>query len=213
MWQKVYHVTPGVIYFSVPPFRAFQTLSYHSSRASLRYLAWHNMDTSTSSNTNRSFATDKNCSVNQSTDSVVTDKNSSDEDQDHSYYCEFCTHRGIGHLHEVSRIPHFIISIPIYPYDFENMVGQRIVPDEEDWAEVEVLRARLEKTIQLTKKIKTSQANLESSGRNVRHAINPIYGNTQSLQVTGTSKWTPENWIAQFFSDHHFRYRQCQWCS
>lgn len=73
------------------------------------------------------------------------------------------------------------------------MVGQRIIPDEEDWAEVEVLRARLEKTIQLTKKIKTSQLNLERSGRDVRNAIGPIYGNTQELQITSTSKYLPDS--------------------
>ncbi|KAI9780401.1 MAG: exocyst complex component exo70 [Peltula sp. TS41687] len=67
------------------------------------------------------------------------------------------------------------------------MVGQRVFPDEEDWAEVEVLRARLEKTIQLTKKIKTSQLNLERSGRNVRDAIGPVHGNTQELQITSTN--------------------------
>ena len=67
------------------------------------------------------------------------------------------------------------------------MVGQRIAPDEEDRAEVEVLQARLEKTIQLTKKIKTSQTRLETSGSSVKEAIGPIYGNTQRLQVLGAS--------------------------
>jgi hypothetical protein len=53
---------------------------------------------------------------------------------------------------------------------------------------VELLRARLEKTVQLTKKIKTSQARLETSGKQVQQAIGPIYGNTQRLQTLGRSK-------------------------
>ena len=67
------------------------------------------------------------------------------------------------------------------------MVGPRIVSDVEDRAEVELLQARLEKTVQLTKKIKTSQARLETSGSNVQEAIGPIFDNTQRLQVLGKS--------------------------
>lgn len=67
------------------------------------------------------------------------------------------------------------------------MVGTRIASDDEDRAEVELLQVRLEKTAQLTKKIKTSQARLESSGSNVQEAIGPVYGNTQRLQVLGKS--------------------------
>lgn len=68
------------------------------------------------------------------------------------------------------------------------MVGPRTTSDEEDRAEVEVLYARLEKTVQLTKKIQSSLNRLETSGTNVKEAIGPIYGNTQKLQVVGTSK-------------------------
>ncbi|KAI9754832.1 MAG: exocyst complex component exo70 [Lichina confinis] len=67
------------------------------------------------------------------------------------------------------------------------MVGPRIVSDVEDRAEVELLQARLEKTVQLTKKIKTSQARLETSGSSVQEAIGPIFDNTQRLQVLGKS--------------------------
>lgn len=68
------------------------------------------------------------------------------------------------------------------------MVGQRITSDEEDRAEVEVLSGRLEKTAQLTKKVKSSQIRLDASGRSVQEAIGPIYANTQRLQILGTSK-------------------------
>ncbi|KAI9799568.1 MAG: hypothetical protein M1825_004494 [Sarcosagium campestre] len=67
------------------------------------------------------------------------------------------------------------------------MVGPRTTSDEEDRAEVEVLYARLEKTVQLTKKIQSSLNRLETSGTNVKEAIGPIYGNTQKLQVVGTN--------------------------
>ena len=68
------------------------------------------------------------------------------------------------------------------------MVGQRLVLDDEDRAEVELLHARLEKTILLTKKIKTSQSRLETSGKSVQEAIGPVYSNTQRLQVLGNSQ-------------------------
>jgi exocyst complex protein 7 len=67
------------------------------------------------------------------------------------------------------------------------MVGPRIASEDEERAEVELLRARLEKTVQLTKKIKTSQARLDTSGKQVQQAIGPIYGNTQRLQTLGRS--------------------------
>ncbi|KAI9794733.1 MAG: exocyst complex component exo70 [Piccolia ochrophora] len=67
------------------------------------------------------------------------------------------------------------------------MVGPRIASDEEDRAEVEVLHARLEKTVQLTKKIQASLNRLDTSGTAVKEAIGPIYGNTQKLQVLGTN--------------------------
>ena len=67
------------------------------------------------------------------------------------------------------------------------MPGLRSTSDEEDRAEVEVLYARLEKTVYLTKKIQSSLIRLETSGTRVKEAIGPIYSNTQKLQVLGTS--------------------------
>ena len=69
-------------------------------------------------------------------------------------------------------------------------LGSRQAADEEARAEVEVLNSRLEKTTQLTKKIQASLSRLETSGRSVQEAIGPIYGNTQKLQVLGTSPYT-----------------------
>lgn len=63
--------------------------------------------------------------------------------------------------------------------------------DEEARAEVEVLNSRLEKTSQLSKKIQASLARLESNGKSMQDAIGPIYGNTQKLQVMGTSMHKP----------------------
>ena len=68
------------------------------------------------------------------------------------------------------------------------MPGQRVTSDEEDRAEVEVLYARLEKTVYLTKKIQTSLTRLETTGSRVKDAIGPIYGNTQKLQTLGQSE-------------------------
>jgi len=59
--------------------------------------------------------------------------------------------------------------------------------DEEARAEVEVLNSRLEKTRQLNKKIQASLNRLESNGKSMQDAIGPIYGNTQKLQILGTS--------------------------
>lgn len=67
-------------------------------------------------------------------------------------------------------------------------LAARQAADEEARAEVEVLNSRLEKTSQLTKKIQASLTRLETSGRSVQDAIGPIYGNTQKLQVLGTSE-------------------------
>ncbi|KAI9824452.1 MAG: exocyst complex component exo70 [Thelocarpon impressellum] len=67
----------------------------------------------------------------------------------------------------------------------QKMPAQRVTSDEEDRAEVEVLYARLEKTVYLTKKIQTSLTRLETSGARVKEAVGPIYGNTQKLQVLG----------------------------
>lgn len=67
------------------------------------------------------------------------------------------------------------------------MVGTRNAAHAEESAEVEVLYANLEKLNALTKKIQGSMARLETSGKVVRDSIGPIYGNTQSLQVTNTN--------------------------
>ena len=61
--------------------------------------------------------------------------------------------------------------------------------DEEARAEVEVLNSRLEKTRQLNKKIQASLTRLEANGKSMQDAIGPIYGNTQKLQILGTSMW------------------------
>ena len=66
--------------------------------------------------------------------------------------------------------------------------ASRHAADEEARAEVDVLQSRLEKTSQLTKKIQASLTRLESNGRSVQDAIGPIYGNTQKLQVLGSSE-------------------------
>lgn len=51
----------------------------------------------------------------------------------------------------------------------------------------QVLNSRLEKTRLLNTKLAASLARLEVSGKSVQEAIGPIYGNTQKLQVLGTS--------------------------
>lgn len=69
-----------------------------------------------------------------------------------------------------------------------NMVvglGGRQAADEEARAEVDVLKSRLEKTSQLTKKIQASLGRLDATGKGVQEAIGPIYGNTQKLQILG----------------------------
>ncbi|KAE8378384.1 Cullin repeat-like-containing domain protein [Aspergillus bertholletiae] len=57
----------------------------------------------------------------------------------------------------------------------------------EESAEVEVLYANLEKLKVLTKKIQGSLVRLETGGNVVKHAIGPIYSNTQSLQITNNN--------------------------
>lgn len=68
-------------------------------------------------------------------------------------------------------------------------LGSTQATDEEARAEVEVLNSRLEKTSQLTKKIQASLSRLESTGKSVQDAVGPIYGNTQKLQLIGTSRY------------------------
>ena len=64
------------------------------------------------------------------------------------------------------------------------MVAARRAAYIEEWAEVEVLFASLDKMKSLTKKIEGSMARLDASGRTVQEAIGPVYGNTQRLQTT-----------------------------
>lgn len=52
---------------------------------------------------------------------------------------------------------------------------------------MKVLYANLEKLKLLTKKIQGSMVRLETGGNVVKHAIGPIYSNTQSLQITNTN--------------------------
>ena len=52
---------------------------------------------------------------------------------------------------------------------------------------MEVLYANLEKLKLLTKKIQGSLNRLETGGNVVKHAIGPIYSNTQSLQITNSN--------------------------
>lgn len=67
------------------------------------------------------------------------------------------------------------------------MVAPRNTAFAEESAEVEVLYANLDKLNVLTKKIQGSMVRLESGGNVVKHAIGPIYSNTQSLQITNTN--------------------------
>jgi len=69
-------------------------------------------------------------------------------------------------------------------------LGSRQVADEEARAEVEVLNSRLEKTRILNTKLAASLSRIEGSGKSVQEAIGPLYGNTQRLQVLGTSMWS-----------------------
>ncbi|KAF4157858.1 hypothetical protein CNMCM6069_004941 [Aspergillus lentulus] len=67
------------------------------------------------------------------------------------------------------------------------MVAPRNNAYAEESAEVEVLYANLEKLKLLTKKIQGSLVRLETGGNVVKHAIGPIYSNTQSLQITNSN--------------------------
>ncbi|KAL3484478.1 Cullin repeat-like-containing domain protein [Aspergillus germanicus] len=67
------------------------------------------------------------------------------------------------------------------------MVAPRNAAFAEESAEVEVLYANLEKLKLLTKKIQGSLVRLETGGNVVKHAIGPIYSNTQSLQTTNNN--------------------------
>ncbi|KKK17372.1 hypothetical protein P175DRAFT_0482835 [Aspergillus ochraceoroseus IBT 24754] len=67
------------------------------------------------------------------------------------------------------------------------MVAPRNTAFAEESAEVEVLYANLQKLNLLTKKIQGSLVRLETGGNVVKHAIGPIYSNTQSLQTTNSN--------------------------
>ncbi|KAI1002607.1 Exocyst complex protein [Podosphaera aphanis] len=67
------------------------------------------------------------------------------------------------------------------------MSTRRQVAEEELRAEVEVLNNRLEKTRILNKKLAASLTRLEESGKSVREAIGPLYGETQMLKVFGSN--------------------------
>ena len=67
--------------------------------------------------------------------------------------------------------------------------GTSHAADEEARAEVEVLKSRLEKTTQLTKKIQASLGRLEGSGKILQDTITPILGQTQKLQIVGSSRY------------------------
>ena len=64
------------------------------------------------------------------------------------------------------------------------MAGPKNAAFAEESAEVEVLLASLGKTKDLTKRITASLTRLDVSGKIVKDAIGPIYGNTQQLQIT-----------------------------
>ncbi|RMJ24815.1 exocyst complex protein EXO70 [Aspergillus sp. HF37] len=64
------------------------------------------------------------------------------------------------------------------------MVAPRNTAYAEESAEVEVLYANLGRLNLLTKGIQGSLSRLETGGNVVKTAVNPIYSNTQSLQIT-----------------------------
>jgi hypothetical protein len=51
----------------------------------------------------------------------------------------------------------------------------------------QVLNSRLEKTRILNTKLSACLGRLETSGKSVKEAVGPLYGNTQKLQVLGNS--------------------------
>ncbi|KAI1407045.1 Cullin repeat-like-containing domain protein [Hypoxylon sp. FL1857] len=67
------------------------------------------------------------------------------------------------------------------------LANGRHAADEEARAEVDVLNSRLEKTSQLTKKIKACLARLEATGKSVREVSGPLTGETKKLQTLGNN--------------------------
>ena len=81
-----------------------------------------------------------------------------------------------------------MLELPGAPLTAGTMVGIRKGAFAEESAEVEVLFANMEKMKSLTKKIQGSMNRLDASGKTVQEAVGPIYGNTQKLQTTNTSR-------------------------
>ena len=71
------------------------------------------------------------------------------------------------------------------------MVGPRKGAFAEEAAEVEVLDSNIEKMKTLTKKIQASRNRLETSGKAMNEAMEPISGNTAKLQTTNRSMYMP----------------------
>ena len=61
--------------------------------------------------------------------------------------------------------------------------------DEEARAEVDLLKSRLEKTTQLTKRIQASLGRLNETGKALDDAVRPIMGNTRKLQTVQNSTY------------------------
>ncbi|KAH9897265.1 exocyst complex protein exo70 [Xylariomycetidae sp. FL2044] len=67
------------------------------------------------------------------------------------------------------------------------LTNGRHAADEEARAEVDVLNSRLEKTTQLSKKIKACLGRLEATGKSVSDVSGPLTGETKKLQTLGNN--------------------------
>ncbi|KAL2267754.1 hypothetical protein VTJ83DRAFT_5031 [Remersonia thermophila] len=67
------------------------------------------------------------------------------------------------------------------------VASARQAADEEARAEVDVLNSRLEKTTQLTKKIRACLGRLEATGKSVHDVAGPLNGETKKLQILGNN--------------------------
>jgi predicted outer membrane protein len=94
-------------------------------------------------------------------------------------------------------------------YASKMAVGSSQAVDEEARAEVEVLKSRLEKTTQLTKKIQASLGRLEASGKTLQDAVGPIYGKTQELQVVGSSTYARIDLRDSNLTMYRYRWYPC----
>lgn len=63
------------------------------------------------------------------------------------------------------------------------MGAPRLLSEEEDRAEVEVLQQRVKQTAQLNNKIQASLSRLTTTYAQIQEAVEPIYGNTRALQT------------------------------